>query len=100
MSRSAATAAVVVAVAVVAAMVMPAAGQGAPSGSPAPPYKNHTVAGADGWFFNATSNTTSGNYSDWAAGETFYLGDYLSTSIACFSICSSVLLPLMQTCSS
>ncbi|KAB8117429.1 hypothetical protein EE612_059434 [Oryza sativa] len=78
MSRStAATAAVVVAVAVVAAMAMPAAGQGAPSGSPAPPYKNHTVAGADGWFFNATSNTTSGNYSDWAAGETFYLGDYL-----------------------
>uniref|UniRef100_A0A0D3HU72 Phytocyanin domain-containing protein n=1 Tax=Oryza barthii TaxID=65489 RepID=A0A0D3HU72_9ORYZ len=78
MSRStAATAAVVVAVAVVAAMAMPAAGQGAPSGSPAPLYKNHTVAGADGWFFNATSNTTSGNYSGWAAGETFYLGDYL-----------------------
>uniref|UniRef100_A0A0E0FBX4 Phytocyanin domain-containing protein n=1 Tax=Oryza meridionalis TaxID=40149 RepID=A0A0E0FBX4_9ORYZ len=79
MSRStAATAAVVVAAAVVAAMAMPAAGQGtAPAGSPAPPYKNHTVAGADGWFFNATSNTTSGNYSDWAAGETFYLGDYL-----------------------
>uniref|UniRef100_A0A0E0MM45 Phytocyanin domain-containing protein n=1 Tax=Oryza punctata TaxID=4537 RepID=A0A0E0MM45_ORYPU len=79
MARSTAeVVAVVVAVAVVAAMARPAAGQGAaPAGSPAPPYKNHTVAGADGWFFNATTNTTSGNYSDWAAGETFYLGDYL-----------------------
>jgi hypothetical protein len=57
-----------------------AAAQGAPSASPAPAYKNHTVGGADGWFFNATSNSTSGNYSSWAATETFYLGDFLSTS--------------------
>ncbi|XP_040385597.1 early nodulin-55-2-like [Oryza brachyantha] len=77
MARS--TAAIAAVVAVVAAMApSPAAGQGAPAaGSPAPPYKNHTVAGADGWFFSAKSNTTSGNYSDWAAGEAFYLGDYL-----------------------
>ncbi|KAL5223726.1 hypothetical protein ABZP36_010365 [Zizania latifolia] len=74
--RSAA-AVVAVVVAVATAMASPAAGQGAPVGSPAPPYKNHTVAGADGWFFNATSNSTSGNYTDWAAGEAFYLGDYL-----------------------
>jgi len=66
-----------VAVAVMAMLASPAAAQGAPSASPAPAYKNHTVGGADGWFFNATSNTTSGNYSSWAATETFYLGDYL-----------------------
>jgi hypothetical protein len=72
------------AVAATAAVVMgmlasPAAAQGAPSPSPDPSYRNHTVGGADGWFFNATSNSTSGNYSSWAATETFYLGDYLST---------------------
>uniref|UniRef100_A0A0D9XZ29 Phytocyanin domain-containing protein n=1 Tax=Leersia perrieri TaxID=77586 RepID=A0A0D9XZ29_9ORYZ len=79
MARSTAAFVAVAAIAVVAAaMARPAAGQAAaPAGSPAPPYKNHTVAGADGWFFNATSKTTSGNYSDWATGETFYLGDYL-----------------------
>uniref|UniRef100_A0ACD5Z7Y5 Uncharacterized protein n=1 Tax=Avena sativa TaxID=4498 RepID=A0ACD5Z7Y5_AVESA len=58
------------AVAVMAMLASPAAAQGAPA------YKNHTVGGAYGWFFNATSNTTSGNYS-WAATERFYLGDYL-----------------------
>jgi len=78
--RAAAVAtAVAVAVAVMAMLASPAAAQaqGAPSASPAPAYKNHTVGGADGWFFNATSNTTSGNYSSWAATETFSLGDYL-----------------------
>ena len=67
------------AAAVMGMLASPAAAHGAPSASPAPAYKNHTVGGADGWFFNATSNTTSGNYSSWAATETFYLGDYLST---------------------
>ncbi|CAM0946958.1 unnamed protein product [Alopecurus aequalis] len=70
-------AAVAAAVAVMGMLASPAAAQGAPSASPAPAYKNHTVGGADGWFFNATSNTTSGNYSSWAATETFNLGDYL-----------------------
>lgn len=72
-----AAAAAAAAVAVMAMLTSLAAAQGAPSASPAPAYKNHTVGGADGWFFNATSNTTSGNYSSWAATETFYLGDYL-----------------------
>ena len=72
-------AAVATAVAVMGMLASQAAAQGAPSPSPAPAYKNHTVGGADGWFFNATSNTTSGNYSSWADTETFYLGDYLST---------------------
>lgn len=74
--RSAAAAALA-AVAVTAVLASPAAAQGTPAASPAPPYKNHTVGGAAGWFFNATSNSTSGNYSSWAATETFYLGDYL-----------------------
>ncbi|KAM0855318.1 hypothetical protein ACQ4PT_049846 [Festuca glaucescens] len=70
--------AVAAAAAVMGMLASPAAAQGAPSASPADPaYRNHTVGGADGWFFNATSNSTSGNYSSWAATETFYLGDYL-----------------------
>ncbi|KMT00134.1 hypothetical protein BVRB_1g019560 [Beta vulgaris subsp. vulgaris] len=40
-------------------------------------YTNHTVGGSSGWFFNATTNTSSANYSTWAASQTFYLGDYL-----------------------
>ncbi|KAF7080120.1 hypothetical protein CFC21_084249 [Triticum aestivum] len=71
-------AAALAAVAALAVLASPATAQDAPSALPAPlAYMNHTVGGADGWFFNATSNTTSGNYSSWAAGETFYLGDYL-----------------------
>ncbi|XP_047051336.1 cucumber peeling cupredoxin-like [Lolium rigidum] len=73
--RAAAVAAT--AAAVMGMLASPAAAQGAPSPSPDPAYRNHTVGGADGWFFNATSNSTSGNYSSWAATETFYLGDYL-----------------------
>ncbi|VAI60274.1 unnamed protein product [Triticum turgidum subsp. durum] len=71
-------AAALAAVAALAVLASPATAQDAPSALPAPlAYMNHTVGGADGWFFNATSNTTSGNYSSWAADETFYLGDYL-----------------------
>ncbi|KAK4269690.1 hypothetical protein QN277_022816 [Acacia crassicarpa] len=40
-------------------------------------YTNHTVGGTNGWFFNATTNTSAANYSDWAANQTFDLGDYL-----------------------
>ncbi|OAY64994.1 hypothetical protein ACMD2_17702 [Ananas comosus] len=43
----------------------------------APPYANHTVGGAAGWFFNATANASATNYSAWAATQSFYLGDYL-----------------------
>ncbi|XP_062203486.1 early nodulin-like protein 18 [Phragmites australis] len=76
--RSAAAAVAAVAVVVAAVLASPAAAQGAtPAADDAPPYRNHTVGGADGWFFNAKTNTTSGNYSSWAAGETFYIGDYL-----------------------
>jgi len=72
---------VVASVAITAAAVLvaglPAALAASPAADDAPPYRNHTVGGTDGWFFNAKTNATSGNYSDWAAGETFYLGDYL-----------------------
>ncbi|URE10387.1 Plastocyanin-like domain [Musa troglodytarum] len=44
---------------------------------PAPPYTNHTVGGAAGWFFNSTSNSSVTNYSDWASTQNFFLGDYL-----------------------
>ncbi|KAL6623171.1 hypothetical protein ACP70R_033050 [Stipagrostis hirtigluma subsp. patula] len=71
-SAPAVAAAVVVLAAVLAA---PAAAQAGDSDAPA--YRNHTVGGADGWVFDAKTNATSGNYSSWAAGETFYLGDYL-----------------------
>ncbi|XP_004492656.1 early nodulin-like protein 18 [Cicer arietinum] len=40
-------------------------------------YRNHTVGGTAGWFFNATSNTSATNYSSWASTQTFSLGDYL-----------------------
>ncbi|KNA17437.1 hypothetical protein SOVF_079990 [Spinacia oleracea] len=42
-------------------------------------YTNHTVGGPppSGWFFNATTNTSSTNYSTWAATRTFNLGDYI-----------------------
>ena len=40
-------------------------------------YTNHTVGGDAGWFFNVTTNTSSANYSSWAATETFHLGDFL-----------------------
>ncbi|GJM95718.1 hypothetical protein PR202_ga12495 [Eleusine coracana subsp. coracana] len=71
--------AVAVALVVAAAAVLvatPAAAQGADDGD-APAYRNHTVGETHGWFFDAKTNTSSGNYSDWANGETFYLGDYL-----------------------
>ncbi|KAL8114271.1 hypothetical protein AgCh_021211 [Apium graveolens] len=44
---------------------------------PAAAYTNHTVGGAAGWFFNADTSTPAAKYSDWAAKQTFYLGDYL-----------------------
>ena len=62
------------------AAALPAARAASPAADDAPEYRNHTVGGADGWFFDARTNATSGNYSGWANGETFYLGDYLSTS--------------------
>lgn len=40
-------------------------------------YTNHTVGGAAGWFFNADTATPAAKYSDWAATQTFNLGDYL-----------------------
>ncbi|KAI8023638.1 Uclacyanin 1 [Camellia lanceoleosa] len=40
-------------------------------------YTNHTVGGVSGWFFNTTTNTSSTNYTSWAASQTFNLGDYL-----------------------
>ncbi|KAF5732977.1 Early nodulin-like protein 18 isoform 1 [Tripterygium wilfordii] len=40
-------------------------------------YTNHTVGGPDGWFFNATTNTSATNYTAWAVSETFNLGDFL-----------------------
>lgn len=72
---------VVAAAAVVLVVATPAAAQGGGDDGDAPAYRNHTVGGADGWFFDAKTNTSSGNYSDWANGETFYLGDYLSMLI-------------------
>ncbi|KAF8666386.1 hypothetical protein HU200_053492 [Digitaria exilis] len=57
----------------------------------APAYRNITVGGADGWFFDAKTNSTSGNYSVWANGETFYLGDFLSMS----SLPRFTILPLL-----
>lgn len=58
------------------ALTIPAISAAAPP--PAPVYKNHTVGEAAGWFFNTSSNAASANYSDWAASQTFYLGEYLS----------------------
>lgn len=69
-----------VAVAIVLVANLPDAWADSPAADDAPPYRNHTVGGADGWFFNVNTNSTSGNYSDWANGETFYLGEYLSMS--------------------
>ncbi|KAM0935918.1 putative Phytocyanin domain, cupredoxin [Dioscorea sansibarensis] len=43
----------------------------------APPYVNHTVGGAAGWFFNVFSNISAVNFSDWATSQSFFLGDYL-----------------------
>ncbi|XP_058739863.1 early nodulin-like protein 18 [Vicia villosa] len=45
--------------------------------SAATEYKNHTVGGTSGWFFNSTTNTSATNYSSWASTQTFNLGDYL-----------------------
>ncbi|KAJ0988835.1 hypothetical protein J5N97_007191 [Dioscorea zingiberensis] len=56
----------------------------------APPYANHTVGGAAGWFFNASSNTSAVNFSDWAATQSFFLGDYLIFK-------TSTALPVIQT---
>ncbi|KAL9250828.1 Early nodulin-like protein [Drosera capensis] len=40
-------------------------------------YTNHTVGGAAGWFFNASTNSSAADYSNWAASQTFDLGDFL-----------------------
>ncbi|KAK4801530.1 hypothetical protein SAY86_022017 [Trapa natans] len=40
-------------------------------------YSNYTVGGDSGWFFNVTTNTSSANFSSWAASNTFSLGDFL-----------------------
>ncbi|KAI4367932.1 hypothetical protein MLD38_016555 [Melastoma candidum] len=40
-------------------------------------YTNYTVGGNSGWLFNDATNTSSANYSAWAANNTFNLGDYL-----------------------
>ncbi|KAJ1275427.1 hypothetical protein BS78_05G134900 [Paspalum vaginatum] len=72
--RSSAAVAVMAAVLVA---ILPAARAASPAADDAPPYRNLTVGGTDGWFFNAKTNSSSGNYSAWANGETFYLGDYL-----------------------
>ncbi|KAJ7951026.1 cucumber peeling cupredoxin-like [Quillaja saponaria] len=40
-------------------------------------YTNHTVGGAAGWFFNATTNRSATSYPAWAADQTFNLGDYI-----------------------
>ncbi|GAB2271628.1 hypothetical protein Dimus_006459 [Dionaea muscipula] len=48
----------------------------APGGNAAA-YTNHTVGGSAGWFFNVTTNSSSANYSVWAANQTFNLGDFL-----------------------
>ncbi|OEL21101.1 hypothetical protein BAE44_0017880 [Dichanthelium oligosanthes] len=69
--------AAVAVMAVVLAASAPAAQAASPAADDAPAYRNHTVGGKNGWFFNAKTNATSGNYSGWANGETFYLGDYL-----------------------
>ncbi|OUZ99469.1 Plastocyanin-like [Macleaya cordata] len=47
------------------------------SDSAAPPYTNHTVGGSAGWFFNTSTNSSSTDYSKWAADQTFNLGDFL-----------------------
>lgn len=49
-------------------------------------YTNHTVGGDSGWFFNATANTSTANFSSWAATQTFNLGDYLSKLLDYFGI--------------
>ncbi|KAI3893389.1 hypothetical protein MKX03_002921 [Papaver bracteatum] len=40
-------------------------------------YTNHTVGDASGWYFNRSTNASITNYSKWASGKTFNLGDYL-----------------------
>ncbi|KAF8380361.1 hypothetical protein HHK36_027846 [Tetracentron sinense] len=40
-------------------------------------YTNHTVGATTGWFFNATTNTSSADYSKWASDQSFNLGDFL-----------------------
>ncbi|KAI3985284.1 hypothetical protein MKX01_033598 [Papaver californicum] len=40
-------------------------------------YTNHTVGDASGWYFNRSSNSSITDYSEWASGKTFNLGDYL-----------------------
>ncbi|KAK1319740.1 hypothetical protein QJS10_CPB04g00237 [Acorus calamus] len=43
-----------------------------------PPYTNHTVGGAAGWFFFDKNATSATNYSDWASKQSFNLGDFLN----------------------
>lgn len=51
---------------------------------PAPAYANHTVGAGAGWFFDTASNSSATNYSEWASGQNFFLGDYLGTKNSCF----------------
>ncbi|KAJ4794910.1 hypothetical protein LUZ62_046156 [Rhynchospora pubera] len=59
------------------AVIISVVSAAAPAPAPAPANKNHTVGGAAGWFYNTSSVAPSANYSDWAASQTFYLGDFL-----------------------
>lgn len=45
------------------------------SQTPPTAYTNHTVD----WFFNATTNSSTTNYTSWVASQSFYLGDFLGT---------------------
>ena len=38
-------------------------------------YINYIVGGYVVWFFNATTNTSTTNYSSWVANQTFSLND-------------------------
>lgn len=74
--------------AVVALLITAAASQTPPTA-----YTNHTVGGPAGWFFNATNNISTTNYSSWAASQTFNLGDFLSklNLFSSFRLCSCLI---------
>jgi hypothetical protein len=55
-----------------------AAAAAASAAPPSTAYTNHTVGDAAGWFFDTAANTSATNYSNWAANQTFNLGDFLS----------------------
>lgn len=63
-------------IAIILAAVL--AASAAPAFAAIPPaYTNHTVGGTAGWAFNSSTNSSNTNYTDWAAGQSFNLGDYL-----------------------